>query len=480
MRVKEDSAAFYKTKEAWKEAIQERERAAAYQAAEDPWRQKLHLMPPVGWLNDPNGLCYFNGEYHVFYQYSPFSANGGNKYWGHYKSRDLIHFQSCPVMLYPEHSWDDRGVYSGSALIDHGKMYLYYTGNVKLEGDYDYIRNGREHNTAVAVSLDGITVQEEKLLLRNDDYPKDLTCHVRDPKVFAYEGKFYMVLGARTKSDIGQVLVWESEDKLNWRHINTLKTEKPLGYMWECPDLFCLDGQWILMVSPQGVSHESYRFQNIYSSGYFLVYGDFRTQAYLGEYKEADIGFDFYAPQTFQAQERRLLMGWMGMPDAEYSNPTVAYGWQHCMTIPRELKYADGMLKMEPVRELEQLRGEEIRVCVSGESAVECPRTADILVDNHSEEFYFEYDQTFCLEWKAGCLQLRYLNKDYGRTCRKLRLKHLDKLRIIIDVSSAEIFVNAGEAVFSSRFYRNTERLLKVSGVFDMKIYGLDCENIQV
>ena len=197
MRVKEDSAGFYKTKEAWKEAIQERERAAAYQASEDPWRQKLHLMPPVGWLNDPNGLCYFNGEYHVFYQYSPFSADGGNKYWGHYKSRDLIHFQSCPVMLYPEHSWDDGGVYSGSALIDHGKMYLYYTGNVKLEGDYDYIRNGREHNTAVAVSLDGITVQEEKLLLRNDDYPKDLTCHVRDPKVFAYEGKFYMVLGSQ-------------------------------------------------------------------------------------------------------------------------------------------------------------------------------------------------------------------------------------------------------------------------------------------
>ena len=113
-----------------------------------------------------------------------------------------------------------------------------------------------------------MTLASKQCLLYNKDYPAGLTCHVRDPKVFAYEGKYYMVLGARTLEDRGEVLVLESTDKLHWTHINTLTTPEPFGYMWECPDLFCIDGQWYLAVSPQGI-----QCQNIYGCGYFAVYG---------------------------------------------------------------------------------------------------------------------------------------------------------------------------------------------------------------
>ena len=201
----------------------------------DPHRQQFHLQPPVGWLNDPNGLCVYGGQYHAFFQYGPFDVTGGVKHWGHAVSTDLLHWEPRPVMLYPDEPFDCHGAYSGSALVEDGTMYLYYTGNVKHPGDYDYIKQGRGHNVCLAVSRDGVTLASKQCLLYNKDYPAGLTCHVRDPKVFAYEGKYYMVLGARTLEDKGEVLVLESTDKLHWTHINTLTTPEPFGYMWECP-----------------------------------------------------------------------------------------------------------------------------------------------------------------------------------------------------------------------------------------------------
>ena len=252
------------------------------------------MQPTVGWLNDPNGLCRIGDTYHVFYQYGPFDATGGVKHWGHVTSRDLVHWERQPVMLYPDEPFDCHGVYSGSAIVEDGTMYLYYTGNVKHPGDYDYIKQGRGHNVCLATSRDGIHLDSKQCLLYNKDYPTGLTCHVRDPKVFACDGRYYMVLGARTVEDRGEILVWESADKLHWTCINTLTTPETFGFMWECPDLFELDGRWFLAVSPQGIE-----CQNVYGCGYFPVYGDWRGACTLGEFRHADFGFDYYAPQSF-------------------------------------------------------------------------------------------------------------------------------------------------------------------------------------
>ena len=176
----------------------------------DRWRPAFHVAPPVGWLNDPNGLCQKDGVYHAFFQMAPFEPQGGLKFWGHSVSRDLIHWEFKGVPMMPDQPYDCHGAYSGSALAEGDQMYLFYTGNVKNLGDYNYITNGRESNTILAVSSDGEEITSKKLLMTNADYPDDLTCHVRDPKVWKQDGRYYMVQGVRTKEDKGVVLVFES------------------------------------------------------------------------------------------------------------------------------------------------------------------------------------------------------------------------------------------------------------------------------
>ena len=440
----------------------------------DPYRQQFHLQPPVGWLNDPNGLCVYGGQYHAFFQYGPFDVTGGVKRWGHAASKDLLHWEPLPVMLYPDEPFDCHGVYSGSALIEGTEMYLYYTGNVKHPGDFDYIKQGRGHNVCLAVSHDGKTVASKQCLLYNKDYPAGLTCHVRDPKVFAYEGKYYMVLGARTLEDKGEVLVLESTDKLHWNHINTLTTPEPFGYMWECPDLFCLDGQWYLAVSPQGI-----QCQNIYGCGYFAVYGDWRAHCTLGEFHEMDAGFDYYAPQSFVDENgRRIQIGWMGMPDADYGNaPTVAHGWQHCFTVPRLLtKGENGTLLQTPVPELDARRSAAALTLRNGEEAslspcfdlTAAPAGDFALTVAHGVELvYTEQDSTCVLQFTDPA-------QASGRTQRRTKLSApCRSVRVVGDRSSLEIFLNDGAAVFSTRYYPAAgDVAVKISGT-DALVYSL-------
>ena len=440
----------------------------------DPHRQQFHLQPPVGWLNDPNGLCVYGGQYHAFFQYGPFDVTGGVKHWGHAVSKDLLHWEPLPVMLYPDEPFDCHGVYSGSALIEGTEMYLYYTGNVKHPGDFDYIKQGRGHNVCLAVSHDGKTVASKQCLLYNKDYPAGLTCHVRDPKVFAYEGKYYMVLGARTLEDKGEVLVLESTDKLHWNHINTLTTPEPFGYMWECPDLFCLDGQWYLAVSPQGI-----QCQNIYGCGYFAVYGDWRAHCTLGEFHEMDAGFDYYAPQSFVDENgRRIQIGWMGMPDADYGNaPTVAHGWQHCFTVPRLLtKGENGTLLQTPVPELDARRSAAALTLRNGEEAslspcfdlTAAPAGDFVLTVAHGVELvYTEQDSTCVLQFTDPA-------QASDRTQRRTKLSApCRSVRVVGDRSSLEIFLNDGAAVFSTRYYPAAgDVAVKISGT-DALVYSL-------
>lgn len=425
------------------------ESLGADKAESDPHRQRFHVQPTVGWLNDPNGLCKIGDTYHVFYQYGPFDVTGGVKHWGHVTSKDLMHWERQPVMLYPDEPFDCHGVYSGSALVEDGTMYLYYTGNVKHPGDYDYIKQGRGHNVCLAVSKDGIHLDSKQCLLYNKDYPAGLTCHVRDPKVFAYEGRYYMVLGARTVEDKGEVLVWKSTDKLHWTCINTLTTPETFGFMWECPDLFELDGQWFLAVSPQGIE-----CQNIYGCGYFPVYGDWRGACTLGDFHHTDFGFDYYAPQSFVDGTRRIQIGWMGMPDADYGNPT-DFGWQHCMTVPRELTRGGDRLLQNPVAELNALRGEAVAL-PDGETVTADPcfdltaaPTGDfaLTIANGVQLVYSEADRSCTLFFTDASIAC-------GRTSRRVVLDMpCRRLRVVGDTSSLEIFLNDGAAVLSTRYY---------------------------
>ena len=139
-----------------KQQILDAEKKQKAAIASSPFRAAFHLMPPVGWLNDPNGLCQFQGVYHIFFQYSPLSVDGGMKAWGHHISKDMIVFDYEGAPLLPDEDFDRDGVYSGCAWVENGKMHLYYTGNVKEKGEHDYIHSGRGANVVYVSSEDGI------------------------------------------------------------------------------------------------------------------------------------------------------------------------------------------------------------------------------------------------------------------------------------------------------------------------------------
>lgn len=453
--------------------IEQEEERAGFQGV---YRMKYHLMPPVGWLNDPNGLCQFRGIYHVFFQYSPLDAKGGMKAWGHYTSRDLLHWEYAGVELLPDQEIDRDGVYSGSALVLEDGISLYYTGNVKKPGEHDYTYSGREANTIRVVSPDGRCFGAKELLLTNKDYPTLCTCHVRDPKIWQESGHFYMVQGARMVSeqedsqDFGAVLLFESKDGEHWNLCNQLTTSKQFGYMWECPDYFCLsdeggDKVQILSLSPQGLEHEKYRYQNVYQSGYFRLEGVITRGASLKDFTEWDMGFDFYAPQTFEDEQgRRIMIGWAGIPDADYDNePTVREGWQHCLTVPRELTWNQGKVLQNPVSEIDLLRGDGTVV------SKEIPQTMkeqhfDLLLTEIASSamriclspegkkggLVFEFQDGICtLSFKGDCQQ----RVGRGRLYRRLQIESLEQVRVLVDGSIVEIYLNGGEYVFTSRYY---------------------------
>lgn len=159
-------------------------------------------------------------------------------------------------------------------------MELFYTGNVKEEGEHDYIHTGRGANVIRVTSKDGIHFSKKELLSTNQHYPKDYTCHIRDPKVWKKDNTYYMVLGGRKCDDNGSILQYRSKDKIHWEFAGEIATEEPFGYMWECPDAFSLGGKTVLMCCPQGVERERFRFWNVHQSGYFLL--DDREKENLG------------------------------------------------------------------------------------------------------------------------------------------------------------------------------------------------------
>lgn len=535
--------------------------------------QRFHVMPPVGWLNDPNGLCQVDGVFHAYFQYAPFDVAGGVKMWGHVTSTDLLRWTYDRCVLLPDSPADVHGVYSGSALVcDDGRVTMFYTGNVKLERageNCDYVTTGREANTLSVETADGSAFAAKRLLMTNADYPADLTCHVRDPKVWRADtacGRYLMVQGARRRGacvgepspsrfsalhgagaavDTGEVLLFASDDLVRWRLVNRLRTPERFGFMWECPDYFELsqtdaptgagagaaageepgaaagvaeDGCTslkVLSVSPQGLEGGRWERGNIYQSGYFPVAGDITGACELGEFSLWDAGFDFYAPQTFEAADgRRILIGWMGMPDDDsYGNdPTVADGWQHCLTLPRELvAAAGGCVLQRPVRELKELRG----ACQAGTGVLEAADLAafDIEVTGVQQGFRAVLFDELELAWlpagdaggapasacagAAGCapvadavgavgafgpvaaaaddpagsggadegvpamparFQMRFLNTartacGCGRTVRWEPIDEVRDVRIVVDMSSVEVFVNGGALVLSTRAY---------------------------
>ena len=247
--------------------------------------------------------------------------------------------------------------------------------------------------------------------------------------------------------------------------------------MWECPDVFQVDGYIVLSISPQGVKADGLKYNNVYQSVTTFLDGDFREAVVREDFRELDAGFDFYAPQSFQAEDgRRIQIGWMGMPDVDayYTNPSVEDGWQHTLTLPRELSVRDGVLCQKPVRELDDWWNFFIPfVNTYSDVPGDC---FEVAASGTGGEFRLVLAGGLELSWKEeeGIFWMSFTDQRLGagRARRGRAVEKLTDLRIIVDVSCVEVFLNGGREVFSTRFYPDREEIgveLRASG-FDGRI----------
>lgn len=431
----------------------------------DPFRLQYHLQPPMGWLNDPNGLCQIGKQFHIYFQYTPFNPEGGTGLWGHMTTEDFIRYEEHEPAIYPDSRWDANGAYSGSAYEQDGIYYFFYTGNIKYtDKKYDYITEGREQNVILITTKDGYRFSEKKMIMTNNDFPIDMSKHVRDPQIIRKNDSYYMILGARDRSDKGAVLLYESSDLWNWRYKLRFTTPEKFGYMWECPNFVEVGGKLFLIVCPQGVEGQGLDYANAYQCGYFPLKYQFGQETYeLGEFRQLDRGFDFYAPQVLKDHcGRALLIGWMGMPDSDYGNePTVKKGWQHALTLPRELYIStDGTLAQKPVEELNTLRKNREQVEFQRNFKIHVSAWFEMNIHIHcSHDFCIKLRESAVLSYEQGVLLLNLEKCGCGRKTRGVRVDTIKNIKIMSDSSSLEIFINDGEEVFTTRIYDSMHEL---------------------
>ena len=377
-------------------------------------RPVFHFSPRIGWLNDPNGFSYYKGEYHLFYQYHPYSSYWGPMHWGHAVSKDMINWEYLPAAMAPDTAYDCAGCFSGTAItLPDGRQLIMYTGCG--DNSKDPLKKGRWLQTqcvAVSEEQDDGSIEyvkhEGNPVIKEKDLPEHCDAYeFRDPYIWRSQDGTYRALAAAGRTgEIGedgnylhekgtQLLLFRSDDCFSWEYEKVLfEDHRKIGVMWECPNFFKLDGKQILIASPMDMHAEadeaigSVRFPQ--GSNVCCIAGEYNEETDTftpdGGYEPVDIGLDFYAPQVMEAPDgRHIMIGWMQDPkngnfaDAheDLSRPGLLYavpmdhpdGYVHGaegahtfgqMTVPRELSYRDGKLYQWPVREFCEYRKDRL------------------------------------------------------------------------------------------------------------------------
>lgn len=454
----------------------------------EKYRPQFHFSPQSKWMNDPNGMVFYEGEYHLFYQYYPGSTVWGPMHWGHAVSKDLTHWEHLPIALYP----DSLGyIFSGSAVIDRNNtsgfacngippmvaVFTYHNAEREKAGKIDFQTQG------IAYSLDKgrtWTKYAENPVLKNPGI-KDF----RDPKVFWHEGtnSWIMILAAQDR-----IKLYSSPDLLTWKYESDFGAAIGAhGGGWECPDLFSMridkDGKkkWVMLVSISGGG------PNGGSATQYFV-GDFDGHKFICETSETkwiDYGKDNYAGVTWSGipkeDGRKLFIGWMS--NWQYATNVPTYKWRSAMTFPRELilKRTENYYKLcsLPVKELELIR-EQCYVISNQNSKDDLDVTAAIPFKASPLEINLDVEwchqpQKFGIKLsnsKGDELEAFYSGVNEIFTIDRSKLKDTSfakdfsgihkapfiakgglKLQILIDESSIEVFVNNGELVMTDLFF---------------------------
>lgn len=435
-------------------------------------------MSEFGWMNDPNGFVHYKGQYHLFYQHFPYQPVWGPMHWGHAVSRDLMKWEYLPVALAPDTDFDKDGCFSGSAIEKDGNLYLMYTGHVMTGPDKD---RDYKQSQGVAVSEDGVVFKKwaDNPVIGYDQIPQGASQKdFRDPKVFERDGRYYVVLGSNDGAGNGLVLLYRSDDLIHWTYVNEIaRSDGRLGDNWECPDLFTLGEKDVFMLSPQRMPAQGHEYRNLHSTMYMVGRLDVEQGRFHYErYAQVDHGFDFYAPQsTIDDKGRRIVIGWMDMWETQMPTQE-GHHWAGAMSLPREVILDGNRLLFRPVEEVIEYRSNAYAihdVSLEGERDMEtggdCYELQVVFEASEAEEFGLKLrvhgKEETVLSYRPDDKLFR-LNRDHagigpkGERCAEVELTDGKlKLRIFVDKSSVEVFIQDGEKVMTARIYPGSESL---------------------
>ena len=438
-------------------------------------RPKLHFTPPQNWMNDPNGLIYYKGNYHIFYQHFPYTCQWGTMHWGHAITRDLVHFEHLPIALYPSKDYDRNGCFSGSAIVYNDQLYLYYTAikYAKENPEFVHVQYSDDDliaSQALVISDDGFTFdnkdnKHQVVPVITDEKLGDVR-HTRDPKVWiGQNGHVYMIIGSKIKSAKGydgEVLFYESEDGLNFTYKNRF-VDKAIGDMWECPDLFALDGQYYLVFSPENIDLPPKPNSNA-----VIMAVDFDeatcTLTKTGDYVYLDYGLDFYAPQTFTDEfGNRTLFGWERMRE-----PVKNENWCGMLTMPRTLSQKDGHVYQNVHQNIARLFTKETATCdFANPFMMKVAMNEGDTVNLGGMELTIADDCLHCDRTPVSIVADKVSNHN---VTPKLNGRY--ELEIYYDHHVFEIFINDGFYVLSQVVYELDESICRIS-VPEYRIFTL-------
>ncbi|MFS1280433.1 sucrose-6-phosphate hydrolase [Enterococcus lactis] len=427
---------------------------------QSPWHASYHIEPRTGLLNDPNGFSFFNGKYNLFYQNWPFGAAHGLKEWIHTESDDLVHFYVTGAELRPDTEHDSHGAYSGSAYEVDGKLFLFYTGNVR---DKKWIRDTLQ--IGAWMDKDHNITKCENILIHK---PADVTEHFRDPQIFNYKGQLYTIVGAQNLEKSGFIKVYKATDNNveTWEEVGNLDFGSTGSeYMIECPNLLFVDEKPVIIYCPQGLDKSELDYDNIYPNT-FKICQSFDTENIklvgASEIQNLDYGFEAYATQGFNTPDgRTLIVSWIGLPDIDY--PTDKYNYQGAMSLVKELSIKDGKLYQYPVEAITSLRASSEQFTAKAETNNTYELELTFPPNQKSELLLFSDSKgnglSLIVDTKEGKIILdrskagiQYAT-DFG-TIRECSIDTKETTaNIFVDNSIIEIFINKGEKVFTSRVF---------------------------
>ena len=303
-------------------------------------KPQFHYKPSKGWINDPNGLVYFNGYYHVFYQHSPNFERPWQEpmHWGHARTKDFIRWEELPVALYPADPYDCGGCWSGTAIVKDNTLYLFYASITPAGA-------GQKRQTvSVAYSKDGVHFEKYANNPVIADYPDDGGPDFRDPAVAYINDMYYCVMASgHPETKKARLLLYESRNLLDWKYCGIMREWGNAQYT-ECPSFTKMGDHYLLATSVCLLERRQY---------FSIMYGTFQNGKFTPEVTgEMDKGPDQYAGQIFLDHKgRNILIAWIpGWPYDGYAAKDVG-----CMSVPREIFIKDGKLCGYPVEEVRHL-----------------------------------------------------------------------------------------------------------------------------